>query len=208
MNEIVESVYETGKVTAPDGQTYDAFPASVLRESSEVMDWLVRNCQAKHTLEVGFAWGLSALTICEALVAVGGESHTAIDPFQSTEWHGVGLGHIQRAGFSELFRCIEQPSHVALPQVLSEGLELDFAFIDGEHLFDYVMVDFFYVDKMLRRGGFVVFDDMWMEAVQKVVAFATSNLSYDRVDFPEAWNLAVLQKTGDDPRNWDSHVPF
>lgn len=212
MNEIVAAVYETGKVEGPDGQQYDAFPASVLKESSEVIDWLIRNGKAKQTLEVGLAWGLSALTICEALEAVGGERHTAIDPFQSTEWHSVGLENIRRAGFEDRFRLFEEPSHAALPRILVEmerdEQQLDFAFIDGEHLFDYVMVDFFYVDKMLRQGGVIVFDDMWMEAVQKVVSFATTNLRYEKVGFPEAWNLAVLQKAGDDPRNWDTHIAF
>jgi len=33
---------------------------------------------------------------------------------------------------------------------------VDFAFIDGNHVFEYVLVDFFLIDKLLRPGGAII----------------------------------------------------
>jgi len=49
------------------------------------------------------------------------------------------------------------------------------------HLFDFALVDFFYVDKMLRQGGFVAFHDMWMPSLRKLVSFIVRNRRYERV---------------------------
>jgi hypothetical protein len=54
----------------------------------------------------------------------------------------------------------------------------DFAFVDGRHHFDYVLVDFFYIDKLLRVGGYAVFDDLWLPQVRKVVSFVLRNRDY------------------------------
>jgi len=42
----------------------------------------------------------------------------------------------------------------------AQGERIDFAFIDGAHTFDHVLVDFFYIDRMLNVGGIVAFDDV------------------------------------------------
>jgi hypothetical protein len=61
----------------------------------------------------------------------------------------------------------EAPSFQVLPKLQADGLRIDFAFIDGCHTFDYAMVDFFYIDKMLRVGGVVVFDDEYYPGYSK-----------------------------------------
>jgi hypothetical protein len=40
------------------------------------------------------------------------------------------------------------------------------------------MVDFFFIDKMLTHNGFIVFDDLWMPSVRKVVSFVLHNRAY------------------------------
>ena len=71
-----------------------------------------------------------------------------------------------------------QFSHLALPELESRGIKLDFAFVDGSHLFDYVLVDFFYIDRMLRRGGVIAFDDADWPSIRKVCRFIVKNRSY------------------------------
>jgi hypothetical protein len=87
----------------------------------------------------------------------------------------------QRAGLADRVRLIEAPSYEALPSLLKERAKLDFAFIDGMHTFDYALLDFFYVDKLLSPGGYVAFDDLWMPAIRKVIAFVLRNRSYELV---------------------------
>jgi predicted O-methyltransferase YrrM len=72
---------------------------------------------------------------------------------------GLGLANLDRAGYARLVEFHDEPSYRALPALEAAGQRIEFAFIDGWHTFDYVMVDFFYVDRMLRVGGIVVLDD-------------------------------------------------
>ena len=72
----------------------------------------------------------------------------------------------------------EDLSFECLPRLFSEGVRVDFAFIDGQHTFDYALVDFFLVDKLLNVGGVVVLDDFGFASVQKVCRYISSNLEY------------------------------
>src|SRR5581483_11732845 len=62
------------------------------------------------------------------------------------------------------------------------GEQFDFAFIDGYHTFDHCLVDFFYIDMMLRPRGIVVFDDVGWPAINNVVRFVAANRRYAIVD--------------------------
>ena len=46
------------------------------------------------------------------------------------------------------------------------------------HTFDYVLVDFFLTDKLLRPGGIVVIDDYSWPAIYKVCRYVMANLPY------------------------------
>jgi len=77
---------------------------------------------------------------------------------------------------AKLFRQTEpalilDKSFNALPQLLKNKTELDFAYIDGWHTFDYTPVDFFYIDKMLKVRGIVAFNDVSWRSVHKVINF-------------------------------------
>jgi hypothetical protein len=60
--------------------------------------------------------------------------------------------------------------------------KIDLAYIDGWHTFDYVLLDFFYVDKMLRRGGVVGFNDAGWRSVLRVLRFVTTHRRYQEID--------------------------
>jgi hypothetical protein len=69
-----------------------------------------------------------------------------------------------------------------LPRLEAEGLRLDLAFIDGWHSFDFTLVDFFYIDRMLRPGGILAIDDSQWPSVRKVCRYLVTNRSYRVVD--------------------------
>ena len=63
----------------------------------------------------------------------------------------------------------------------ASGQRIDFAFIDGWHTFDYAMIDFFYVDLLLKPGGVLVIDDAWSyRAIRKLACYIVK----DRRDEP------------------------
>jgi predicted O-methyltransferase YrrM len=205
--ELIERIYETGKVEAADGTLVDAFPAALPRLHAQEIERLVRDLGLTRTLETGMAYGISTLAICSVHAERGEGSHVAIDPYQSSDWGAIGLLNLRRAGLEDRVRVIEARSDEALPRLRDEGLRIDFALIDGLHLFDATLVDFFHADRMLDAGGVVVFHDTWMPAVAQAVAYVRANRAYEPVE-PVERGMAALRKLGEDDRAWDFHRDF
>jgi predicted O-methyltransferase YrrM len=204
---LIDRIYETGKVEAADGSLIDAFPESLPEAHASEIERLVTQLELTRTLETGMAYGLSTLAICGAHDQRGEGEHIAIDPYQSSDWGGIGLLNLERAGLAARARVIEARSDEALPRLRDEGVRLDFALIDGLHLFDATLVDFFHVDRMLDTGGVVVFHDTWMPAVAQAVAFVEANRAYEPLKAGDA-AMRALRKTGDDDRAWNFHNDF
>ncbi|MFL5342205.1 MAG: class I SAM-dependent methyltransferase [Gemmataceae bacterium] len=175
---VVEEVYRTRRIPSADGTTR---PMNVYipRDEGNLLYTLVRELQPAVTVEVGMANGLSTLFIAEALAANGLGRHVAIDPYQKTDWHSAGLALLRRARLDHLVELIELPSHQALPELERAGVKAGLIFIDGNHLFDYVMTDFLCADRLLVDGGIVVFDDSDWPAVTQVIRFALGNRHYE-----------------------------
>jgi predicted O-methyltransferase YrrM len=177
MNAVIDEIYREERVVLADGRQVNPFPVAIKRAEGEMLYRLVRAVRPAATLEVGMAWGLSAMFICQALKDNGGGRHTAIDPFQG-KFHYAGVGNVQKAGLGGYLRFIEKSSQLALPGLVEAGEKFEVVFVDGGHLFDLAFVDFFFVDLLLPVGGYVVFDDLWMPAVRKVLRFILRNKRY------------------------------
>lgn len=181
MNAVLDGLLTAGQITRADGTTV-ALHSSATREEGEALQRLIRAHKPQVTLEVGLAYGISALFICEALAEVGGRTHIAIDPFQRG-WDNLGLRHLEQAGFGPLVEHHDAPSFRALPALEAAGRRVGFAFIDGWHTFDYAMVDFFYVDLLLEPGGVLVLDDAWSyPAIRKLARYIAKHRRYTPID--------------------------
>jgi predicted O-methyltransferase YrrM len=202
--ELLEQIYASGEVHDAAGEPIAAFPTAIPREHALELARLVNEEGATRTLETGMAYGLSTVAIASAS---DGGRHIAIDPGQHRDFHGVGMLNAERAGVADRVELIEEPSELALPRLAADGLELDFALIDGMHLFDYALVDFFYADRMLRDSGVVVFHDTWMPAIHEAAAFVLANRAYEKLDAGDG-AMWALRKTGGDDRAWDFHREF
>ena len=104
--------------------------------------------------------------------------HTAIDPAQREGFKSVGLLNIDRAGLDRQFRFFELNSYEILPRLLAQGERFDFIFIDGMHVYDYVLVDFFFADLLLKPKGYIMFDDLWMPSIRPAVMYVLRNRHY------------------------------
>ncbi|SRR6266851_2699460 len=62
--------------------------------------------------------------------------------------------------------------------------ELDFALIDGGHGWPTVFVDFFYVNYLLREGGYVMIDDIQLKTVREL-----ANLLFEQPGYKLVLNL-------------------
>jgi predicted O-methyltransferase YrrM len=133
---------------------------SISAQDADVLRDLVRAERPTTVIEVGLAYGSSALAIAEALLASGSHEarHVIIDAYQD-EFRDAGWDAMEEAGLGQLCRLVREKSQTALPRLLSEGFEADAAFVDGSHIFHNVFIDLFYLGELVRPGGLVVIDD-------------------------------------------------
>lgn len=172
---MVDGIYARGSVAHDDGNAVALRPHSIERAHGEALRDLAIAEGAERTIEVGLALGMSALFLCQAVLARGGR-HVAIDPFQAESWNGAGMRTLREAGVEELVEVIEEESQLALPRLVAEGREFDLAFVDGDHRFEGVFLDLYFMTRLVRPGGLIVVDDMWMPAVRTAVAYVEKNL--------------------------------
>jgi predicted O-methyltransferase YrrM len=182
MNTVLEEINKTRQVRPVDGGDSIPLVSAISHEEGLFLQDLVRKVDPKVTLEVGLAYGISALYICDALRIREGTRHIAIDPYQHKHWgNGIGMANLRRAGFGDIVQLIEKPSHLVLPELEMASQEVDFAFIDSWHTFDFTLIDFFYIDHVLRVGGIVAIDDTNWRAVRQVCRFVVTNRAYSVV---------------------------
>jgi predicted O-methyltransferase YrrM len=137
-------------------------------------------------IEIGLAYGSSALAIAEALVAAGSDEarHVILDAYQK-HFHGSGWAAIAGAGLAGLCSLLEERSQIALPRLLGDGFVADAAFVDGSHIFHNVFVDLFYLRELVRPGGLVILDDCNFPSVATAVRYFEVNTGWEPE--PIAW---------------------
>ena len=172
MNPTITAIYESRKVTGASGAEHP-LEAEIGPDEGEFLHKIISaDPTVVRTLEVGCAYGLSSLHICHALRDRPEARHTIIDPFQNTQWDGVGVSNLARAGV-DFFRLIEKRSEFALPEVLAADGEgkFDFVFVDGWHTFDHTLLDCFYATRLLRVGGYLAIDDLLIRPVHRAADY-------------------------------------
>jgi predicted O-methyltransferase YrrM len=207
------SMYRGEAQLGTDGQPHPIDKET--RISPSVGMWIYNLCMSlkpEATLEIGMAYGFSTLYFLAAVARSQLGHHTAIDPFQRSQWHGIGLAHAQAlvpiAGSDCPFRLIEDRSDRAATDLARANRMFHVILIDGNHRFDDVLVDFYLYAALCAIGGYIVFDDMWMSSIQTVVAFVRANRK-DFIEIPTAErNISVFQKIGDDSRKWTDFHEF
>jgi len=177
MLKFLEDLLSTQQVTDEKGNVYQLH-SGIDSAKGEFLHSLILNNKVERSLEIGCAFGISSLYICHALSQKEVQHHTIVDPYQSSQWHGIGIANLKRAGFS-FFELIEQPSELALPALLQNQEVFDFAFIDGWHTFDHALVDFFYVNRLLNVQGIVVFDDVDYPQLRKLIRYISNYQNYE-----------------------------
>lgn len=179
---VLAEMIMSGSAPAADG-TAVAMHSFIPQPYAEALHRLVLQERPDFVVEIGMAFGVSTLAILSALDRLGGAGRLlSIDPLQARSFYGCGLAAVKRAGLDQRHELIEAFDYEALPRLLSSGQTLDMAYIDGWHTFDYVLLDWWYIDRMLRGGGVVGFNDCGWPAVDKAIKFVMSHRRYAELD--------------------------
>ncbi len=215
VRDVIDRLVREGTAVArSDGTRHDLFPvAASAAEGEALRGWVMRE-GATRTVEVGLGYAISALHVCEGLLVSGGPDagHVALDPFQATRFSNLGLQFLEEAGVSGMVEHLAETSEAALPRLLGEGRRFDLAFVDGNHRFDGVFVDLFYLARLVRPGGVVFLDDYQLPAVERAASFFVTNLGWKLEEVSEwddvhRWTV-LRTSTAPDPRSFDHFVDF
>lgn len=214
-NGLVEKIRAARRKLATDGpprvrSAGDFERISIGKSDGDVLRDLVLAERARTVIEIGLAYGGSALAIAEALVASvsGQERHLIIDAYQN-RFYGSGWSAIVEAGIPGLCLLFEEQSQLVLPRLLNDGFLADAAFVDGSHIFHNVFVDLFYLRELVRPGGLVILDDCSYPSVATAVRYFQVNTGWEPEPMPAPTRLRAFRLPN--PRtepNFESFKPF
>jgi predicted O-methyltransferase YrrM len=180
----VEKIRATRRKLAVDGPANvrsagDFERVSIPYSDSDALRDLLIAERTNTAIEIGLAYGSSALAIAEALVIVGSDRarHVIIDAYQD-RFYNSGWSAIAEAGLAGLCSLIEERSQTALPRLLREGFLADAAFVDGSHIFHNVFVDLFCLRELVRPGGLVILDDYSYPSVATAARYFEANTGW------------------------------
>ena len=189
---VLQEMLETGSVYNQKGEKV-RLHSHLSKIHAQTLYETVLQERPSCTIEVGMSCGTSSLAILTALNKSGGVGRLiSVDPNQTSEG-ACGLTSVLRADLGHLHQLLEKPDYVALPKLLESGMQVDMAYIDGWHTFDYTLLDFFYIDKMLKVGGVVIFNDCGWPAVFKAMRFVVRNRKYAEINVGLPRRLAKKQ---------------
>ncbi|GAC1601163.1 MAG: hypothetical protein NVS3B21_28640 [Acidimicrobiales bacterium] len=158
-------------------------------------------------IEIGLAYGGSALAIGEALVAQGEDdaAHVILDAYQD-QFCNAGWEAVTSAGLGEVATLVVDRSQLVLPRLVSEGFTADAAFVDGSHIFHNVFVDLYFLRDLVRPGGLIVLDDCQWASVATAVHYFVVNAGWQQVRLAEPTRLRAFRLP--DPRVQPSFEEF
>ena len=180
IDHVVGALTRTQRAEGDDGVLVDIGDFAVPAEAALLLERIAYAARADTMIEIGVASALSTLSICRGRLKAGplrARSFHVMDPYLSRVAN-IGVHAIERAGVEPLIVLHPVPAHVALPRLLETRTRVQFAFIDGMHQLDYVLLELFYLDQMLDLGGVIAIHDMWMPGLQHCVSYWLANRAY------------------------------
>ena len=183
-------------------------------EAEAIRQWVIDE-NATHTIEIGLAYGFSALHVCEGLLLNGNPDpkHCSLDPWQSSPsgYADRGLEILEEAGVKPIIEFHAEKSQLALPRFLKEGRQFDLAFVDGNHRFDAVFLDMYYLGHLVRKGGIIILDDYGFPGIKRAASFFLKNLEWkiEETASDDKHDWAVLRTSeNEDTRDYQYFVEF
>jgi predicted O-methyltransferase YrrM len=164
---------------------------------------------ARVVIEIGLAYGASALAIGEALCSTAGmeASQLIIDPYQARGFNNFGWDALKEAGLADSTTLIADLSSLALARLAGDGFIADAAFVDGSHRFHEVFVDLYFLRKLVRPGGMIIVDDAAWPSVAAALRYYDLNLGWLPVELAGRLTARRLPKDLTEP-DFTDFKPF
>jgi predicted O-methyltransferase YrrM len=177
-----------------------ALPAGIPPERGEEVYRFIREQRPRDCLELGVGHGVGALYIGAALEANQHGTLTSVDRLSARGRHPQADELIEQAGLGNRVNVVYEETsytwflHDKLRAQLAGDGEIearyDFIFIDGSHTWDVDALAFSLADRLLRRGGWMLFDDLDWKLDERWASVPAHQRSLAQVT--EIWELLVL----------------
>lgn len=148
---------------------------------------------APAVLETGA--GFSTLLFC----CLGASKVTSIAP-DAALWDRIRAEAERRSIDTSVLHEVCARSDEALPPLAAAGEAVDVAFLDGDHGWPSVFVDFCYINMMMRRGGRFYIDDLQLYPPNQLALWLRQQPGYVWEGAVE--KMAVVRKDTD-----ERHLP-
>ena len=135
--------------------------SSSLGTKGRILTTVVRFTQSEQCLELGTAYGMSALFILEALKKRGTNTH--LTTLEGGEPQFSMSSKILRSRYGNQVSCEHGWTQEALPRIVKSLERLDFLFHDAGHSREDYVRDFHAVLPILAPGAVVLIDDIRWE---------------------------------------------
>ncbi len=180
----LEKIFSTGMIEINEVGESVKVHSNTTIEQGLFLQKVFKLIKPINTLEVGLAYGISALFILEMHKEYnhGKGVHIAIEP---DEYWGKGaIKNIENAGLSSYFKVERCFSDEFLPIMYNNGYRIQYAYVDTTKRFDIVFQDCYFLDKILDIGGVIILDDCggsW-PGVQRVARYMLNLPHYKLLD--------------------------
>lgn len=133
-------------------------------EQAQKMSEFIRKHNIRNILELGFRYGVSTCYMAATLQEIGGGHITTIDLEVVRDPTPNILELLAKCGLKGYVDVFFEPSSYnwRLMKLLEEdpSPRYDFCYLDGAHDWFVDGFAFFLTDRLLRPGGWIIFDDM------------------------------------------------
>jgi len=177
----IEEISSSGRVVAElDKTAHDIFPVSLDPDGGESLQKFVQNENPQKVIEIGLGYGFAALNVFAAkeLSEKSDFRFITIDPNQDSRFSNIGLQLLREVRVFGRAEFHKEPSEIVLPRLIVAKEKADFAVVDGNHRFEHVFVDLFYLGRILEGGSLIFLDDMQLPGIKKAVSFFVRNLEW------------------------------
>jgi predicted O-methyltransferase YrrM len=166
----------------------------------------IRKHRLTRSLELGFAHGVGSVWIGGAVSSLGGGSVVAVDDESALKRTPNAKDLIAEAGLDSIVTLHFEPLgytwHLKREMARYLAEPFDFVFLDGAHTWDTDGFAFFLVEKMLKPGGWILFDDLdWTFSSSPSLkdlpsTFAMRPEARDEPQIKAVWEKLVLPHPG------------
>lgn len=196
MLKLLEEILETRTMETNSAGDTVTINSDTPKEQGLFLQKIYDQIKPKKSLEVGLAFGISTLFILEKCGEYDGEdkSHVVVEPFS---WGNAAVYNIEKAGLSKYLDIRRDLSDKVITEMYLKNERIQFAYVDTTKVFDTVLQDFYFIDKILDVGGAVIFDDASTGGINLVMRFINSLPHYEIIGKHEKIDYGKKYRAGE-----------